>query len=275
MSRSPLVGIYMPAWNVAKYIGETIKSIYAQDLDDWEMVIIDDASTDGTFEAAGEALEKCEDGRGRTFVARNGDRTGLIGRLKNEAISLLDECGFGPKYICHVGADDTIPPDCLSSFVRFMEANPSLGAACGTFEAFDDTGRRWMFPHVTRDKGFSSERLLRYMCMYPHRFYRRDAVRAVGGYSDELSSAVDYDLALKLDEKFEIGRLEGKITYHYRQHPTQVSRKDRVEQNLNAKRALQAAMDRRHGKGIMTVANDAPPFVIDESAPEHFIWGKQ
>jgi len=128
-----------------------------------------------------------------------------------------------------------------------------------------------MMPHVVRDKGYSSERLLRYMCLYPHRFYRRAAVMAVGGYSNELSSAVDYDLALKLDEKFEIGRIEGKITYHYRQHPTQVSRKDRLEQDLNAKRALQDALDRRGtGKKVM---NDAPPFVIDDPAPEHFIWG--
>jgi hypothetical protein len=128
-----------------------------------------------------------------------------------------------------------------------------------------------MMPHVVRDKGFSSERLLRYMCLYPHRFYRRDAVQAVGGYSDELSSAVDYDLALKLDEKFEIGRIEGKITYNYRQHPTQVSRKDRPEQDLNAKRALQAALDRR-GTG-QTVMNNAPPFIIDTASPDHFIWG--
>lgn len=268
------VGIYMPAHNVAGYIGDAIRSVYTQDFDDWEMVIIDDASEDGTFDAAAEALEEVEDGRGRTFLSRHGDRTGLIGRLKNQAISLLDE--DSPEYICHVGADDMITPDCLSSCVKFMGGNAELAAMCSSFECFDDHGKTWMMNHVSAAQGFDSRVLLRYMNFFPMRFYRRDAVRAVGGYSDELSSAVDYDLALRLDEQFP-GRLKrlNRVLYRYRQHPEQVSRKGRLEQDLNARKALQASLDRRHGEGVMIVMNDAPPFVVGKTAPKHFIWGQQ
>lgn len=264
MSDMPVIGLYMPARNVAGYIGDAIRSIIAQDFKDWELVVLDDASDDGTFDAAMKvANDHC-------CVLRNDTRCGLIGRLKNEAIGHLCESEF----LCHVGSDDMIPPDCLSSFVSLMRANPDLAAACGTFDCFDDAGNRWMMPHVAADKGFSSDRLLRYMCFYPHRFYRNEAVRAVGGYSDTLSSAVDYDLALRLDEKFpgRLGRLEGKITYHYRQHPAQVSRAARPEQDLNAKAALQAALDRR-GTG-QEVANDRPPFRLREREG-HFIWGRR
>jgi alpha-1,6-rhamnosyltransferase len=266
------IGIYMPAHNVAKYISDTIRSIYAQDFDDWEMVVLDDASEDGTFDAAAAALEGMEDGRGRTFLSRNGERTRLIGKLKNEAIATLDECAGGHKYICHVGADDMITPDCLSSCVRFMEDNPELAAMCSSFECFDDQGKTWMMNHVSGSGEFDRQTLLRYMNFFPMRFYRRDAVRAVGGYSNELSSAVDYDLALRLDEKFpgKLKRLR-RMLYRYRQHPTQVSRKDRPEQDLNAKRALQAALDRR-GAGLR-VMNDMPPFVVESPSPDHFIWG--
>lgn len=258
------VGIYMPARNVGRYIADSIRSIMAQDMDDWELVVLDDASDDETLEVARSVSD------GRCMVVGNGGKCGLIGRLKNQAIGYLRDSG--PEFICHVGSDDTIPPDCLSSFVAFMRANRDLAAACGTFDCFDDSGNRWMMPHVVTDKGFSGERLLRYMCFYPHRFYRLEAVDAVGGYSDTLSSAVDYDLALRLDEKFKLGRLEGKITYNYRQHAQQVSRAARPEQDLNAKIALQAALDRRHTG--LEVVNDRPPFQLRER-DEHFIWGKR
>lgn len=262
MSKS-LVGIYMPAHNVGKYIGQAIRSIIAQDLDDWSLVVLDDASDDNTFDAAVEASD------GRCFITRNGDRCGLIGKLKNETLGLLvDE----PEFICHVGSDDMIPPDCLSSFVAFMRANPDLAAACSTFDCFDDMGKQWMMPHVQNLKGFDRNILLKFMNFFPHRFYRYEAVKAVGGYSNELSSAVDYDLALKLDEKFKLGRLEGKITYHYRQHPNQVSTAARPEQDLNAKKALQAALDRR--RLGQEVVNNAPPFQLREREG-HFIWGKR
>lgn len=266
MSSKTTVGLYMPARNVARYIGESISSIIAQDMDDWELVVLDDASEDGTFDAAVEAAD------GRCFVARNSDHCGLIGKMKNEAIGYLRDSK--PEFICHVGADDTIPPDCLSSFVAFMRVNPDLVAACSTFECFDNTGRRWMLPHVQALKGFDRNILLKFMNFFPLRFYRREAVEAIGGYSDSLSSAVDYDLALRLDERFpeKLGRFEGKITYLYRQHEGQVSRAARPEQDLNAKTALQAALDRRGTR--QEVANDRPPFQLRER-DGHFIWGKR
>jgi len=258
----PRVGIYVPAWNAEKYIGEMIASVRNQTFDDWTMVILDDASDDRTVAAAAEAAH----GDSRISISSPGTHCGLIGKLKNEAISQLPDTEF----ICHVGSEDKISPDCLELFVRFMDAHPDLGAACGSFLAFDDSGKKWMFPHVARDRGFDSERLLRYMCMYPMRFYRRDAVEKVGGYSNELSSSVDYDLALRLDENVKIGRLEDRVTYFYRQHPQQVSRRARPQQNLNAKKALQDALDRR---GLeQTVVNDAPPFRLEDKLPDHFIW---
>lgn len=255
------VGIYMPARNTAKYIGEAIKSIIAQDMGDWTMVVLDDASDDGTFEAAKQAADS------RCLVVRNDSRCGLIGRLKNQAICLLPETEF----VCHVGSDDLIIPECLSSYVEFMDRRKDLAAACGKFQCFDQE-KSWMMRHVEICREFDSGTLLRYMNFFPHRFYRRQIIEAVGGYSNELSSAVDYDLALRLDEGFELGMLD-KITYLYRQHPTQVSTAARREQDLNAKKALQASLDRR---GLdLEVVNDAPPFMTRRRDQEHFIWGRK
>ena len=115
--------------------------------------------------------------------------------------------------------------------------------------------------------------MLNYMCMYPMRFYRKETIEAVGGYSNELSSAVDYDLALRISEKFEIKRLKDPITYMYRRHKEQASTKGKTEQDSNAKKALRAAIDRR--KLGMEIVNDVPPFQLKQVEEKvHKIWGK-
>lgn len=257
------VGIYMPCWKTAGYIEETIRSIQTQTMDDWELVVIDDHSPDDTFTAATDAAADDD----RITVLRRAEHSGRIGQVKNEAIGKLDPC----DYICHVGSDDIIPPQCLELFTQLLDTKPGVGAACGSFIAFDDTGRQWKFPHVERDKGFDRQKLLSFMNLYPMRFYRRQIVEQVGGYSNELTSAVDYDLALKLDEVTNITRIFEPPTYYYRQHVNQVSSSKRAEQNANAKRALQDALARRNMD--LEVSNDAPPFLLVEKTPDHFIWG--
>lgn len=256
------VGIYMPAYNVENYIKASINSILDQSFQDWQLIIVDDNSSDHTLQKAMEFSDK------RVIVKHRKDHSGHIGKIKNEAIALLDDS----EYICHVGSDDLIPNYCLKAFSTVLDSKLEIGAACGSFIAFDNSGKKWELPHVKNDKGFSSERLLRYMCLYPMRFYRRKIVDQVGGYSNELSSAVDYDLALKLDEVTKIVRIEDPPTYYYRQHPTQVSTKSRTEQNENAKKALQNALKRRSVD--LDVVNNAPPFILEKQMPKHFIWGR-
>jgi hypothetical protein len=156
-----------------------------------------------------------------------------------------------------------------------MDKHPEIGACCGNFVCFDNEGKTWAFPHVSNSGDYDSNILLQYMSLYPMRFYRKSVVGSVGGYSNELTSAVDYDLALKLDEVTKIHRIKEPITYYYRQHSEQVSTKERPEQNANAKKALEDALKRRNINGI--VKNGQPPFIIEkiESVEEkHFIWGK-
>jgi hypothetical protein len=200
------------------------------------------------------------------------EHCGKIGKVKNEAI---DKLSREHEYICHVGSDDKIPPNCLEIFVNYMDKHPEIGACCGNFICFNDQGQQWTLPHVTNSGDYDPNTLLQYMCLFPMRFYRRSVVEEVGGYSDELTSAVDYDLALKLDEITKIHRIKDPITYHYRQHDFQVSTRARPEQDLNAKKALEDALKRRGIDG--KVKNNRPPFIIEvaqKKEEEHFIWGK-
>jgi glycosyltransferase involved in cell wall biosynthesis len=289
------VGIYMPAYNSGKYIEESMNSIFDQTHHNWELVIVDDHSDDNTYNIASRKANNTrlykpendevygvkdeippEDSMTYTCYKPNvkllkrGKHAGKIGVVKNEAIAeLSDDCDF----ICHVGSDDMITKDCLEVFVKFMNDNPDIGAACGNFECFDNMGKKWSYPHVTKSGEFNPDVMLNYMCMFPMRFYRKETIEAVGGYSNELSSAVDYDLALKISEKFKIKRLKDPITYMYRRHKEQASTKGKSEQDMNAKKALENALKRRNIK--MEVVNDLPPFQLKQKKEKvHKIWGK-
>jgi len=255
------IGIYMPAFNVERYISDSINSIIAQDFKDWKFIVLDDGSTDNTYNIA----SKIQDDRCAVF--KNDSHCGLIGKLKNEALGLLPDT----EYVCHIGSDDKVTPDCFRSHLAFLDNNPDLAAACGTFSCFNDEGKEWIFPHVAR-QGFDRNILLKYMNFFHFRMYRKEAIMEIGGYSNTLSSAVDYDLALRLDEKFKLGRLN-KTTYYYRQHSSQVSTASRIKQDMNAKKALQDSLDRR-GLGL-EIINNSPPFQTRPRLQDHFIWGKK
>lgn len=257
------IGIYAPTYNTAEHVGEMIESIKAQTFQDWKLAIIDDGSSDNSYEAA----LKAADGDERIIVRKKDKHDGRIGRIKNETISLLGEV----KYLASVDSDDIIPPKTLEIFAKFLDDNPDIGAACGNFICFDKDGNKWTFPHVANSGEFNKDILLKYMCYFPLRFYRKTYYDQIGGYDNELTSAIDYDLALKLSEVCKIKRIKDPISYYYRQHSIQVSTRARPEQDQNAKTALERALKRR---GLnMKVVNNSPPFQLQEE--EHFIWGQK
>lgn len=260
------VGIYSPTYNVDKYVEEMIQSIRDQSFIDWEIAIIDDGSSDNSFEVATEIAAKDS----RITVVKQDTHDGRIGKVKNETIRLFKG---EPEFYCSVDSDDIIPPETLKTFVDFMDANQDIGAACGNFICFNDKGDKWAFPHVANTGEFNSDTLLQYMCFFPLRFCRKKFFDMVGGYNNELTSAVDYDLALKLDEVCTIKRIKNPISYWYRQHDIQVSTRSRPEQDTNAVSALNAAIKRRNLD--CNVIGDKMPFRLQKKSQGHFIWGKK
>jgi glycosyltransferase involved in cell wall biosynthesis len=101
----------MPAYNAGKYIGESIESILTQTYRDWELVVVDDESTDHTASVV-KAYQK-SDPRIKYFWQKNGKQ----GKTRNRAI--LESTG---PYIAFMDADDTWLPDKLMSQVRLLES---------------------------------------------------------------------------------------------------------------------------------------------------------
>ncbi|MFA7059646.1 MAG: glycosyltransferase family 2 protein [Pedobacter sp.] len=118
----PKVSIVMPVYNALPYLDEAIRSIYAQTYENWELIIVDDASTDGSWEF----VSRICDFRVRVF--RN-DRNMRGAYTTNKAIEMASG-----EYIAKMDADDVSFPDRLEKQVCFLLQNPQVDAVgCGLY----------------------------------------------------------------------------------------------------------------------------------------------
>jgi glycosyltransferase involved in cell wall biosynthesis len=111
MASHPTVSVITPAYNVAPYIGQCIESVQAQTLADWEMLIVDDASSDETPAVVQQYLHDP-----RIRYMRNEQNLGP-GATRSRALDAAQG-----EWIAIVDADDWIAPERLEKLVRFAEA---------------------------------------------------------------------------------------------------------------------------------------------------------
>jgi glycosyltransferase involved in cell wall biosynthesis len=121
-----LITVVVPAHNVAKWVGETLVSIQNQSAADWECIVVDDASTDGTAAAA----RSIADGRIRVI-------THPVNRGVSAALNTVIRAARG-AYIQILGADDLIQPEKFLYQSRFLDGHPDIGIVYGEIRYFDD-----------------------------------------------------------------------------------------------------------------------------------------
>lgn len=123
------VSIITPSWNSEKYIADTIKSVQNQTYTNWEMIIVDDNSTDHTVDIA-------------TSIAKTDSRIKIIKQLTNGGAakarnrSLKESTG---RYIAYLDADDIWKANKLKKQIEFMQEK-KCGFSCVSYEVIDDKG---------------------------------------------------------------------------------------------------------------------------------------
>ena len=127
----PLVSIITPCFNSEKYIGETINSVLKQTYKNWELLIVDDISTDKTVEVVKEYQLK--DSRIKLFVL---EKKGGASIARNKAIAESNG-----KYVAFLDSDDVWKPNKLKEQVKFMIAN-NYQFSFHNYELIDDKSNR-------------------------------------------------------------------------------------------------------------------------------------
>ena len=234
MSR-PLVSVTMVVCDVDCFLAEAIESILAQTVREFEFIIVDFGSTDTSKSIISKYA--AIDSRIRS---REIPHCGLA-EARNAA------CLAHGKYIAIMDADDVCLPERLAWQVDFMEAHPEVGVVGGAVECIDAAGRvltTWSNPTENRmiQLALNERCLLR----QPTALIRRDAFVALGGYRAPFAQAEDYDLWLRIAERYQLANLE-QVVLRYRFHPSQVSVSKRSQQSLCALAAKVAATSRRNG----------------------------
>jgi len=193
MSTDPLISVLLPVRDGAAHLPAPIASIEAQSFDRYEVVAVDDGSTDATPDLL--ARWAARDGRVRFLRRSAGGIVAALERAREEARG---------TYLARMDADDVAAPRRLEAQLTLMESAPDV-VACGTLveyfprEALRDGARRyerWINAAVTSQE---IERALFVECpiAHPTFFLRADAVALVGGYADR-GWPEDYDLLLRL-----------------------------------------------------------------------------
>ncbi|PWW02767.1 glycosyltransferase involved in cell wall biosynthesis [Paenibacillus cellulosilyticus] len=214
------VTVVLPTYNRASYISEAIQSVLDQTLQDWQLLIIDDASTDQTEEIVAAYMNDCR----ISYVKR--PVNGGIGSVLNDALKLVST-----PYFMQLDADDWIEKDTISTLLQAMEdAGDSTALAYGNsvhHKIKKDGIKTEILQHRTfRDK----YEVLLYRWMITPRFYRTNSVRAVGGWDMDVPFharyAEDRQMFYKLAEHFKFLHMDREL-YHSRIHGTNQSLSNR------------------------------------------------
>lgn len=212
------ISIIMPVYNEEKYLREAIDSILCQTADNFEFIIIDDASTDNSLPIIQSYTDK------RIVLIRNEQNIGNY-PSRNKGM----EVAVG-KYICVMDADDIAYPQRLEVQYEYMETHPTV-SALGTNFIFSKTD-------IKKNLLFSHEQIMIKLLqnnavLHPSLMIRSDVMRKHGGYNEKYVYSSDYDLIARFAISGTVENLPD-ILMMYRLHESQISHLHREEQNIYA-----------------------------------------
>jgi glycosyltransferase involved in cell wall biosynthesis len=227
---TPKISVIIPTFNRARYIAETIKSVQDQILDNWELIIVDDGSTDNTESIVRDLTEK--DGRISYF---KNERNLGIAKTRNRGVSLAKA-----DYVAMLDSDDKwISSEKLVCQLETIEKNMKLGIV-GTNACFIDEdgaiiekntnfssgnssnkGKCTNFP--SDDAGIRQTELYRNILMQSGLLIKKEAIEKAGGYDSRFTVCDDHDLWLKIGKNWQFMILPS-VDLSYRIHKSGITK---------------------------------------------------
>lgn len=223
---APAVSVVMAAYNGAALIGETLQSLWAQSFGDFEVIVVDDCSTDDTRAV----LAACPDRRLRVIAA---DANGGPVRSRNRAAAAARG-----RYLAGLDQDDICLPDRLARQVAYLDAHPGIalvGADAGILEAGQISPSSKAA--VTTPRLIDWLLLIENPLVWSTVMVRRDALPAGEFTRPDYLYAEDFDLYHRLARTAGIARIDHMLLY-YRRHGGGASQRYAETMLANATRVL-------------------------------------
>ncbi len=222
---TPLISVAMTAYNSAPFVGEAVESLIAQTLGDFELLVVDDRSTDSTGTVLAEAAAR--DSRIRIVQCAQKGRVPALNQAVAEARA---------PWLAIMDSDDIAMPERFERQIAFLEANPGHGIVGSSAQVVGPNGKPVERPPLSRPQ--THEDLAANLedgvnLHHPSVIASTALVREAGSYRAPFRFAQDYDLFLRLSRRTRMANLPEALV-SYRLHPGQVSTRHLVAQTLSA-----------------------------------------
>jgi len=207
----PLVSVIVPTYNRSSFVLEAVDSVFKQTFEDFELIVVDDGSIDGTAEALnqykGRLIYSFQDHQGVSAARNRGIQT-----ARGKWIAFLDD-------------DDLWLPEKLETQIRFFSQNPEA-MICQTQEIWIRNGRR-VNPRKKHRKysgDIFAPSLLLCLVSPSAVMIRRDLFERVGYFDEDMPACEDYDLWLRISAQFPIFLIDQPLVVKRGGHRDQLSR---------------------------------------------------
>lgn len=219
-ARDPLVTVLMPVYNAHRFLKEAVESILQQSYRDFKFIIVDDCSTDSSYEL----LEKYRDSDARIKLLRNEKNRGITYSLNK---GLKHSVG---TYVVRMDADDISMSARIEKQVRWMDEHPDVGVLGSALKYIDVDGT--MFDRV-RYCALGGGNLVESPLLHPTVIIRKQVLDTYGlCYREKFDTSQDYYLWLELSRVTQIDALdEVLVLYRISQQVTRIKRLKRVLYN--------------------------------------------
>ena len=202
---SPAISVLLLSQNHKRVVEEAVRSALCQTWTDLEIVLLDNRSSDGSWEA----LNACADGREMVRLVRPGRRLSIPGALN---FGLENSCG---RYIAPLDSDDAWAPERLERQMRFMDdpANNDVGVCGSNCLLMDAKGR----PCGVKDYPPSHEACMRALWFrnpicHSAALIRRECFERLGGYDENFELVQDLELWFRIGQAYRLANLPERLT---------------------------------------------------------------
>jgi glycosyltransferase involved in cell wall biosynthesis len=185
-SKTPTVSVIIPCYNTAQYLGQAIESVLSQTFSDFELIVVDDGSTDNTK------------GVTQSFTD---PRIHYIQHPQNRGLSAARNTGIRHsrgKYICFLDADDYFLPHKLEDQVNFLESQPDYGLIGGGYLRVDKNGTVVKESQPRSGPILPEELLVVNQFIVPSTLISREWIETAGYFDENLNGAEEWDFHCRL-----------------------------------------------------------------------------
>lgn len=251
MDVGPLVSIIAPCYNAEKYLEEALRSIFAQDYANVEVIIVDDGSTDNSY-AMLKALQNTYD-----FQLYTQHNQGVSAALNHGLTYAQGE------YVSTPDLDDIMLPESVRIRADYLGKHPEVGCVGALVVYMDSEGNNVKTQKLEQIQHLGFDEILSKAIVVgaPVSLYRMDALRAAGFYEPSIK-VQDFQMTLKIaDQGYQIHVLPVSVT-RYRRHPNNLSRRYKVLLDADMKAISPYRSHPGYEKGRAVILNKALKYAV-------------